>query len=87
MENQAKNNSGSNFFSDNRWLILLAIFIFLIYLLLPILTPFLIAAILVLDLNLLYFILFLHLFSAGLDLFFVKQYFKLNQFILQFVQI
>jgi predicted PurR-regulated permease PerM len=46
MENQAKNNSGSNFFSDNRWLILLAIFIFLIYLLLPILTPFLIAAIL-----------------------------------------
>lgn len=46
MENQAKNNSSSNFFTDNRWLILLAIFIFLIYLLLPVLTPFLIAAIL-----------------------------------------
>jgi len=44
MANQAKNTS--NFISSNRWLITAAIFAFLLYLLLPILTPFLIAAIL-----------------------------------------
>ncbi len=44
MANQAKNTS--NFISSNRWLITVAIFAFLLYLLLPILTPFLIAAIL-----------------------------------------
>jgi len=36
----------NNLFSDNRWLIFAAVFIFLIYLLLPVLTPFLIAAVL-----------------------------------------
>jgi len=44
MANQAKNTS--NFISSNRWLIAAGVFAFLLYLLLPILTPFLIAAIL-----------------------------------------
>ncbi len=46
MPNQPKNNSPGNFIADNRWLILIAVFVFFIYLLLPVLTPFLIAAIL-----------------------------------------
>ncbi len=46
MPNEPKNNASNNFFADNRWLILIAVFVFLIYLLLPVLTPFLIAAIL-----------------------------------------
>ena len=44
MANQAKNTS--NFIISNRWLIAAGVFAFLLYLLLPILTPFLIAAIL-----------------------------------------
>lgn len=44
MANQPKNNG--NFISNNRWLITAATFTFLLYLLLPVLTPFLIAAIL-----------------------------------------
>ena len=46
MPNQPKNNANSNFFADNRWLILSAIFLAVFYLLLPVLTPFLVAAIL-----------------------------------------
>ncbi len=47
MANQPKNIAPSTYFvSQNRWLIVLAIFILIIYLLSPILTPFLIAAIL-----------------------------------------
>jgi predicted PurR-regulated permease PerM len=46
MTNKPQNSSQASFFADNRWLILTAIFAFLIYLLLPVLTPFLIAAIL-----------------------------------------
>jgi predicted PurR-regulated permease PerM len=46
MPNQPKNNDDSNFFADNRWLILSAIFLAVFYLLLPVLTPFLVAAIL-----------------------------------------
>lgn len=41
-----KNTANTNFLANNRWLILTAVFVFLIYLLLPVLTPFLIAAIL-----------------------------------------
>ena len=46
MANQPKNNTLASFIADNRWLILCAVFLFLLYLLLPVLTPFLIAAIL-----------------------------------------
>jgi predicted PurR-regulated permease PerM len=48
MTNQPKPNHNSNngFFADNRWLIVAAIFLLIIYLLLPVLTPFLMAAIL-----------------------------------------
>jgi predicted PurR-regulated permease PerM len=46
MPNQPKNNANNNFFADNRWLILSAIFLAVFYLLLPVLTPFLVAAIL-----------------------------------------
>jgi predicted PurR-regulated permease PerM len=45
MVNKPQNSAG-NLLTNNRWLILTAIFVFLIYLLLPVLTPFLIAAIL-----------------------------------------
>lgn len=45
-KNAANHNSSNNFLANNRWLILTAVFVFLIYLLLPVLTPFLIAAIL-----------------------------------------
>jgi predicted PurR-regulated permease PerM len=50
MANQPKklktNNADNHFLIQNRWLILLAAFLVLLYLLLPVLTPFLIAAIL-----------------------------------------
>ena len=50
MSNQPKNSgnklSGSNIVADNRWLILSAIFLLILYFLLPVLTPFLVAAIL-----------------------------------------
>jgi predicted PurR-regulated permease PerM len=46
MPNPPKDNAESNFFADNRWLILSAVFLAMFYLLLPILTPFLVAAIL-----------------------------------------
>lgn len=50
MPNQPKNSrnnlSDKNFFADNRWLILSAFFLLLLYFLAPILTPFLTAAIL-----------------------------------------
>ncbi len=46
MVNKPQNNNSGNLLTNNRWLILIAIFVFLIYLLLPVLTPFLIAAIL-----------------------------------------
>ena len=46
MANQPKNNTLASFIANNRWLILCAVFLFLLYLLLPVLTPFLIAAIL-----------------------------------------
>lgn len=46
MPNQPKNNASSHFFADNRWLILSAAFLLLLYFLLPVLTPFLVAAIL-----------------------------------------
>jgi predicted PurR-regulated permease PerM len=46
MTNQPKNSAKNNFFSQNRWLILLFVLCFVVYLLLPILSPFLIAAIL-----------------------------------------
>lgn len=45
MTNKPQNSTG-NLLTNNRWLILLAVFAFLLYLLLPVLTPFLIAAIL-----------------------------------------
>jgi predicted PurR-regulated permease PerM len=45
MANKPQNSAG-NLLTNNRWLILIALFAFLIYLLLPVLTPFLIAAIL-----------------------------------------
>lgn len=45
-KNTANHNSSNNFLANNRWLILMAVVVFLIYLLLPVLTPFLIAAIL-----------------------------------------
>jgi predicted PurR-regulated permease PerM len=45
MTNKPQNSSG-NLLTNNRWLILFAAFAFLLYLLLPVLTPFLIAAIL-----------------------------------------
>ena len=46
MSNQPKNNTSAKFIANNRWLILIAGFAFLLYLLLPVLTPFLIAAVL-----------------------------------------
>ena len=46
MANQPKNNTSAKFIANNRWLILAAGFIFLLYLLLPVLAPFLIAAVL-----------------------------------------
>ncbi len=50
MANQSKNSRNSssdkNFFADNRWFILSAIFLLLLYFLMPVLTPFLTAAIL-----------------------------------------
>jgi predicted PurR-regulated permease PerM len=45
MDNKPQNSTG-NLLTNNRWLILFAAFAFLLYLLLPVLTPFLIAAIL-----------------------------------------
>jgi predicted PurR-regulated permease PerM len=46
MTTEPKKTAPKNLFIDNRWLIIAAIFVFIIYLLLPVLTPFLIAAIL-----------------------------------------
>jgi predicted PurR-regulated permease PerM len=46
MHTEPKNSIAKNILADNRWLILIAFFVYFIYLLLPILTPFLIAAIL-----------------------------------------
>ncbi|ADI28637.1 AI-2E family transporter [Methylotenera versatilis] len=46
MTTEPKKTAAKNLFIDNRWLIITAIFAFIIYLLLPILTPFLVAAIL-----------------------------------------
>lgn len=46
MTTEPKKTAAKNVFIDNRWLIITAIFAFIIYLLLPVLTPFLIAAIL-----------------------------------------
>jgi predicted PurR-regulated permease PerM len=46
MTNQPKNSAKNHFFSQNRWLILLFGFCFVAYLLLPILSPFFIAAVL-----------------------------------------
>jgi predicted PurR-regulated permease PerM len=46
MVNKPQNNNSGNLLTNNRWLILVAAFVFFIYLLLPVLTPFLIAAIL-----------------------------------------
>jgi predicted PurR-regulated permease PerM len=46
MTSEPKKTVPKNLFIDNRWLILTAVFVFLIYLLLPVLTPFLVAAIL-----------------------------------------
>ena len=46
MTTEPKKTAAKNLFIDNRWLIIAAIFAFIIYLLLPVLTPFLIAAIL-----------------------------------------
>lgn len=45
MSNPA-NNRLANFIANNRWLILSVVFLFFVYLLLPVLTPFLIAAVL-----------------------------------------
>ncbi len=45
MANKPQNSAG-NLLTNNRWLILIALFALLIYLLLPVLTPFLIAAVL-----------------------------------------
>ena len=46
MTTEPKKSAPKNIFIDNRWLIISATFVFIIYLLLPVLTPFLIAAIL-----------------------------------------
>jgi predicted PurR-regulated permease PerM len=46
MTTEPKKSAAKNLFFDNRWLIITAVFAFIIYLLLPVLTPFLIAAIL-----------------------------------------
>lgn len=46
MANQPKNNTPAKFIANNRWLILSIVFVFLLYLLLPVLSPFLIAAVL-----------------------------------------
>ena len=46
MTTEPKKTAAKNVFIDNRWLIICAIFAFIIYLLLPVLTPFLISAIL-----------------------------------------
>ncbi|MEQ1487844.1 MAG: AI-2E family transporter [Methylotenera sp.] len=46
MTTEPKKTAPKNLFIDNRWLIITALFAFIIYLLLPVLTPFLIAAIL-----------------------------------------
>jgi predicted PurR-regulated permease PerM len=46
MTTEPKKTAPKNLFIDNRWLIVTAIFIFIFYLLLPVLTPFLVAAIL-----------------------------------------
>lgn len=46
MTNQAKNTSLISFIASNRWLILCAVFLLFLYLLLPVLAPFLVAAIL-----------------------------------------
>ncbi len=46
MVKQAKNNSAAKFISSNRWLILSIGFVLLLYVLLPVLSPFLIAAVL-----------------------------------------
>jgi predicted PurR-regulated permease PerM len=46
MTTEPKKTAAKNLFIDNRWLIITAVFAFIIYLSLPVLTPFLIAAIL-----------------------------------------
>ena len=46
MSNQAKNTSLASFIANNRWLILSVGFLFFLYLLLPVLAPFLIAGVL-----------------------------------------
>ena len=46
MSNQPKNNNFSSLVANNRWLIVCAVFLFLLYQLLPVLAPFLVAAIL-----------------------------------------
>ena len=46
MSNQPKNNSLGSYIANNRWLIVCAVFLFLLYQLLPVLAPFLVAAIL-----------------------------------------
>ena len=46
MKTEPKKEATNKLFSDNRWLIFTAFFVFFIYLLLPVLTPFLIAAVL-----------------------------------------
>jgi predicted PurR-regulated permease PerM len=46
MTTEPKKTATKNLFIDNRWLIITTVFAFIIYLLLPVLTPFLIAAIL-----------------------------------------
>jgi predicted PurR-regulated permease PerM len=46
MKTEPKKTAAKNLFIDNRWLIITTVFAFIIYLLLPVLTPFLIAAIL-----------------------------------------
>ena len=46
MTTEPKNSATKNLFIDNRWLIISAIFAFILYLLLPVLTPFLVAGIL-----------------------------------------
>lgn len=46
MTTEPKKTAAKNLFIENRWLIITAAFVFIIYLLLPVLTPFLIAAIL-----------------------------------------
>ncbi|MDI1309209.1 MAG: AI-2E family transporter [Methylotenera sp.] len=46
MTTEPKKTAAKNVFFDNRWLIVTTILVFIIYLLLPILTPFLVAAIL-----------------------------------------